>query len=334
MSAKVKVYTSPPAALEQLLRSHHLPHALPLLRRLRFTRFPGGITEHTRILYAAASDATEEPTEDGDVPFAAAYLDFSRGPETEIWLYASLERRPDALARAASSPSPPPSVDIDGGAGGTEESKEEASAACARAVLGEVKRLREAYSAARAGDPCVFAGALGETLRLALLNQGIVFDFVSIFDKWIFRLGALPEVRDPLVAAEGDMRWEPVRRKDIPLMLSRTKIPRTERTVSLLPSMAVYRDDGTPVAWAFLGPDSSLSSLHCEEEWRGRGFAKAVAVKIFRERLKDYDDDGHCWADVAPDNPQSQRVCKSLGGKVAWTVSWSTIDLDKSFPTR
>lgn len=94
------------------------------------------------------------------------------------------------------------------------------------------------------------------------------------------------------------------------------------RTVILLPSMAVYRDDGTPIAWAFLGPDSSLSSLHCEEEWRGKGFAKAVAVKIFRERLKEYDDDGHCWADVAPDNPQSQRVCKSLGGKVAWTVSW------------
>lgn len=86
--------------------------------------------------------------------------------------------------------------------------------------------------------------------------------------------------------------------------------------------MAVYQSDGTPIAWVILGPDSSLSNLHCEEEWRGKGFAKAAAVKILRERLKEYDDDEHCWADVAPDNPKSQRVCKSLGGKVAWSVSW------------
>ncbi|KAI1090416.1 hypothetical protein F5B19DRAFT_494469 [Rostrohypoxylon terebratum] len=322
MSPNVEVYTAPPDALARLLASHHLPHALPLLRRLRFTRFPGGITEHTRILYACASGARLGEGEDVGVreePFAAAYLDFSRGPETEIWLYASLERRPYALAQAASSP-----------AGGADVDREEASAACARAVLEEVKRQRDAYSAERAKVSFVFAGALNETLRLALLNQGLVFEFVSIFDKWIFRLEGLPEVREPL---EGGMRWEGVRREDIAFMLSRSKIPRTERTVSLLPSMAVYRDDGTPIAWAFLGPDSSLSSLHCEEEWRGKGFAKAVAVKIFRERLKEYDNDGHCWADVAPDNPQSQRVCGSLGGKVAWTVSWSRIDLDKSFPT-
>ncbi|KAI0890076.1 uncharacterized protein GGS22DRAFT_183427 [Annulohypoxylon maeteangense] len=322
MPPKVEVYTTPPPALEKLLRSHHLPHALPLLRRLRFTRFPGGITEHTRILYASASGAELGDDTPGDEPFAAAYLDFSRGPETEIWLYASLERRPDALARAASSVGRETRTD-------DEESREEASATCARLVLREVKRLRDLYSAARAQVSHVFAGALSETLRLALLNQGIVFEFVSIFDKWIFRLQDLPAVRDPL--GEG-MEWGPVRRKDIPLMLSRTKIPRTERTVMLLPSMAVYRDDGTPIAWAFLGPDSSLSSLHCEEEWRGKGFAKAVAVNIFRERLKDFDDDGHCWANVAPDNPKSQRVCKSLGGKVAWAVSWSRIDLDKSFP--
>ena len=39
-------------------------------------------------------------------------------------------------------------------------------------------------------------------------------------------------------------------------------------------------------------------------------------------RIKRNAAEGQCWADVAPDNPQSQRVCKSLGGKVAWTVSW------------
>lgn len=86
--------------------------------------------------------------------------------------------------------------------------------------------------------------------------------------------------------------------------------------------MAIYRDDGRPIAWAILGPDSSLSGLHCEEEWRGKGLAKAVATRLLRERLKEYDDEVYCWADVAPDNPNSQRLCKSLGGKVAWAISW------------
>ncbi|KAI1415909.1 hypothetical protein F5Y13DRAFT_139963 [Hypoxylon sp. FL1857] len=316
MPSDVAIYTSPPDALETLLRAHHVPHALPLLRRMRFTRFPGGITEHTRILFAAAGGA-ELGDVTADTPFAAAYLDLSRGPETEIWLYSSLERRPDALVSAASQSRSAATRER-----GTakEEEKEEAAAQCARRVLAEVKRQRDAYSAERAAVSTILAGTLSETLRLALLNQGVVFAQVNVYDKWVFRLDGLPDVPSPLAP---DMGWRGFRREDIPLMLSRTSIKRTERTLVLLRSMAVYRDDGTtPVAWALLGPDSSLSGLHCEEEYRGKGFAKAVAIRILREHLKDYDDDGRCWADVAPDNPKSQAVCKSLGGKVAWAVSW------------
>jgi hypothetical protein len=128
------------------------------------------------------------------------------------------------------------------------------------------------------------------------------------------------------------------------------------RTMKLLPSTALYLDDGTPVAWAFLGkkqahnglgeylvfhfcspcnrlinlvfdigPDSSLSSLHCEEPYRGKGIAKAVAVRALRDHLKNYVDDGqpaYGWADVAPDNVQSRGVCRSLKGKVKWQITW------------
>ncbi|KAI2784682.1 hypothetical protein F4815DRAFT_440985 [Daldinia loculata] len=324
VAVAVTVYTQPPEDLINLLQAHHRPYALPLLRRLRFTHFPGGITEHTRILFASAP-GLKPRDHTQDTPFAAAYLDLSRGPETEIWLYSSLERRPGTLASAAS--------------GG--KSAEELAAECAYYILREVKAIREAFYAPGTQHAAVqrldgldvhparvLAGTLSETTRLALLNRGIVFSYVAVFDKWMFSLDGLPEVPSPL--KEG-MEWRAVRREDIPLMLSRTKISRKERTIILLPSMAVYQSDGTPIAWVILGPDSSLSNLHCEEEWRGKGFAKAVAVKILRERLKEYDDDEHCWADVAPDNPKSQRVCKSLGGKVAWSVSWSGIDLDRSF---
>lgn len=71
----------------------------------------------------------------------------------------------------------------------------------------------------------VLAGTLSETTRLALLNRGIVFSYVAVFDKWMFSLDGLPEVPSPL--KEG-MEWRAVRREDIPLMLSRTKISRKE----------------------------------------------------------------------------------------------------------
>lgn len=295
---------------------------------MRFTRFPGGITEHTRILFAAAG-GTELGDATSDTPFAAAYLDLSRGPETQLWLYSSLERRPDALTSAASRSRYGNKEDAKAPGEGREEDKEEAAAQCARRVLAEVRRQRDAYSTGRAAMPTILAGTLSEALRLALLNQKVVFAQVDVFDKWMFRLDDLPNVPSPLAP---DMRWRDFRREDIPLMLSRTNIKRTERTIVLLRSTAVYQNDGTtPVAWALLGPDSSLSGLHCEEEFRGKGFAKAVAIKILRDHLKDYDDDSRCWADVAPDNPKSQAVCRSLGGKVAWAASWSWIDLDKSF---
>ncbi|KAI1466727.1 uncharacterized protein F4812DRAFT_460289 [Daldinia caldariorum] len=340
----VTVYTQPPEDLITLLRTHHRPYALPLLRRLSFTRFPGGITEHARILFASASGLSPrdhyQHHHHHSAPFAAAYLDLSRGPETEIWLYSSVE----ALGAGTTTHPSPSHQDQD------QEEKVAAAAECAYQLLREVKALREAFytpgtahAAAQRQEGLglrparILAGTLSEATRVALANRGVAFGYVAVFDKWMFRLGALPDVPSPLEEGEEEgmgMEWRPVRREDIPLMLSRTSIPRKERTIVLLPSMAVYKSDGTPIAWVLLGPDSSLSNLHCEEEWRGRGFAKAAAVKILRERLKEYDDDEHCWADVAPDNPKSQRVCKSLGGKIAWSVSWSGIDLDASFPDR
>ncbi|KAI1845238.1 hypothetical protein JX265_005393 [Neoarthrinium moseri] len=338
------VYTTPPTELLTLLNAH-LPHSLPLLRRLQFTRFPGGITEHTRILFTAApgdalistaeqgSIATEQDEKaaltllppEAPVSFTAAYLDLSRGPETELWMFCSLESLPSASG---------------GGGVALDPAGREASASAAQAValLHEVRRLRDEYRRGQQQQHAelprrpVLVGTLGAPLRAALLAAGCILPYDSDWDKWVFRLETLPlpalrRVEDAM-AREG-LRWGRVRREDVPLVLSRTKIPRKERTLVLLPSTTITLDDETPIAWCFLGPDGSLSSLHCEEQYRGRGFAKAVAVKIMLDHLRDYGGDGYCAADVAPDNVQSQGVCRSLGGKILWRSSWSTIDLDR-----
>ena len=49
-----------------------------------------------------------------------------------------------------------------------------------------------------------------------------------------------------------------------------------------------------------------------------------MAVKLICDYLKDHGGEGTtlCSADVAPDNASSQGVCRSLGGEIAWTLSW------------
>ncbi|KAK1769954.1 hypothetical protein QBC33DRAFT_529693 [Phialemonium atrogriseum] len=181
-------------------------------------------------------------------------------------------------------------------------------------------------------------GSLHEAVRQALIGAGVSVRATGVtprgvgwdfYDKWLFRV-------EDLAGAGGGgggelpagMRWDAIRDSgDAALVRARTAIPRKEATLLLLPNTAIRLDDGTPIAWAFLGLDGSLTSLHCEEPYRGRGLAKALAARLMRDHLGDFGDDGWCSADVSIRNPQSQGVCRSLHGKRAWKVSWFWVDL-------
>lgn len=209
---RVTRYAEPPESLTNLLTAH-LPYSLPLLRRLQFARFPGGRTETTHILFASSATEPLQPRGGGDggeaatAPFAAAYLDLSRGPETEIWLYASLERGSSSLA----SPQP--------------QGWPLMEAAPVLAMLARVRAVRDMWAAPRALGPAVLAGALAERTRAALTTAGVVFPTVGVFDKWLLRPEGLPA---PALSLPPGMRWATVRSADLGLVLSRSKIRRTE----------------------------------------------------------------------------------------------------------
>ena len=94
-------------------------------------------------------------------------------------------------------------------------------------------------------------------------------------------------------------------------------------TLMLLPSVAVRLEDGTLAAWAFLALDGTLSTLHCEEPYRRRGIGGAVATRVLRDYGSRFEGgDGWYAADVTVGNVQSQALCESLGGKLAWNMSW------------
>ncbi|OOG00231.1 hypothetical protein ASPCADRAFT_204130 [Aspergillus carbonarius ITEM 5010] len=132
-----------------------------------------------------------------------------------------------------------------------------------------------------------------------------------------------------------------VKRSDLGIVRARTVIPRSEETLAKLTSCAVYRDSGfvtspdggeerQPVAWAFLGTDGSLATLHVEEEVRGLGLAGLVGREVMRRGLKDEGEDGNeGWvhANVAMENRASRRVMEKLGGEVGWTVTWTVLEV-------
>lgn len=152
-------------------------------------------------------------------------------------------------------------------------------------------------------------------------------------NKFWFKVSDLPQTKE---LPQG-LRWGEMREKDLAIVQARTSIPRTARTLMSLKSVGVFEEStDKPVAWTFLGLDGSLTTLHTEDEWRGKGIAKAVAVKIFKEHAPGLaiDEDGNAWAhaDVYVGNVQSESVCRSLGGRPSVKILWVRIDLGEGYP--
>lgn len=170
---------------------------------------------------------------------------------------------------------------------------------------------------------------------------------------------------DPKALPEG-YSFSKVRREELRIVISRTNIPRTEETLSRLGCVALrYRtpeaaveetaegreegdaDSGPLIAWAFLGEDGSLKSLHVEPQHRGKGLAKAMTRKLLEELARDPlsmairpleadtvaagVETGAGWAhaDVMIDNLESAGVMRGLGGKKGWRVRWVSVDLER-----
>lgn len=129
--------------------------------------------------------------------------------------------------------------------------------------------------------------------------------------------------------------WSSVQEKDMRKILASTTIPRTARTLMELPSVAVRRGEGELVAWAFLGLDASLTSLHVDENLRGSGMGKKVAQLAFG-LLPDatgfpgiQDGEEWCHGDTEWSNLGSIGVMRGLGGEFGWNCHWVSLDLRK-----
>ncbi|KAL0932118.1 GNAT family protein [Colletotrichum truncatum] len=294
------IYTTVPDGLIPLLTSH-LPHSLPVLRRLQFTKVPGGQRPTARIIFAADGTSPDSSPRN----FSAAYLDFGSGMETSLFMYSTLEDNPSAAA-----------------------DDRQTCEAQILAVIDAVKQISKEQPENRGYPGGCLVGTLATVVREVLFARGVRVKPRADYEyqKWLFRVEDIPDF--DVVLPEG-ATWEPANEKDCEVVISRTHIPRQVKTLLTFPSLVLKLADGTPIAWSFLGTDGSLSSLHCEEPYRKRGYAKALAAKLIKRSTIEYGPDGWGSADVAPDNLGSRGMCKSLGGKHAWNCSWNILQLEE-----
>ncbi|KAE8378590.1 hypothetical protein BDV26DRAFT_280990 [Aspergillus bertholletiae] len=145
------------------------------------------------------------------------------------------------------------------------------------------------------------------------------------------------------------------------LIRFRTNVPRSRETLTKLPGVTIYSDYQTqlqphlsdssdaaespggraplgemPVAWAFLGIDGSLATLHVEPEYRGQQLALHVSKEAMRRGMaeggiwRDCGEKDEVWvhANVLESNKASRRVMEKLGGDIGWTCTWTVVEYD------
>lgn len=340
----------------------HLPVSLSLYRRLQFGRF----FEETKLLTNLSLDRQQldqpnpESTGQSDEPWLIAFVDRSCRPETEVWVFCSWESGAHKYNTrnnnsTSSSLALPP--------GGKEERLLRNLLAAMKALpipisihqdvldakttqldndstKDSVGLSRDDY-ASHMLDPNIMLWGATHERTLPLLQQlgvagGERFKAAATPNlMFTWDVDALAEERE---LPEG-LLWGELKQSHFALVRSRTQIPRQDRTLAILPNIGIFPDvphpqqaHRKPIAWVFVGLDASLTTLHVEPEWRGRGLAKAITKKLFREKMGLFWEDGVTkWAHgyVIRGNKESEGMCRSLNGSSDWDVYWVRVDLSR-----
>lgn len=200
MAPVVLSYHSVPGELFEPLKAH-LPFSLPLLRRLQYTSFPGGLSEDSRIVLV--HDSSEADDGIGALTkFTVAYVNVGGGPDTQMWLYSTLEDHKQL--------------------GEAEISFYDKQL---EYIVQEAMRLARALGRPMVYPEGVLLGSLSASTRSLLEKTGRVHPRESpVYDKWLFRVEEVPEKEATL--PDGTY-WDAANEHDCEVVISRTNIPRT-----------------------------------------------------------------------------------------------------------
>lgn len=329
----------------QILRPH-IPVSLPLYRRLQAGRFFDATVLLTNLDLDASlkgdSCTYKDVTKDGhhntqDEPYLLAFVDRSCRPETEAYLFASWEIQDPSSITAEQQDAIDSLIhnllqamrDL-----GLPESIHSQASANDMEIATDHLGLTVADYGSHAANPNIMLwGSIHERTvpiltRLNYIAPGFKTSLVPNH-SFVWDVGQMQPL-DQRALPEG-LRWGQLTPEHFALVKSRTQIPRQDKTLAVLPNLAIFETEtDRPVDWAFVGLDGSLTTLHTEQEWRGKGLAKMLTTKLFKEKMGRFWEEGvprlaHGY--VIDGNKESEGMCRSLGGVSEWQVYWLRVDL-------
>ncbi|KAL2820867.1 hypothetical protein BDW59DRAFT_181332 [Aspergillus cavernicola] len=370
----------------------HLPNSGPLLRRVQYQSTHNSPTAH--ILATLPPESESGPPDPGS-PWLAAYADIHRGPDTQIWLFSSLEANTTLTGKEREITKSqlltlftkirvdliPPYLETFSASGrpvavpGEEEQEKEQEQGIKKIpahpktsfLLGTVHaRLVDLICelSSETLSTSTSSPKLNPTVRI-LRGQNVFYAKYcfpsSSFSIPVHELEKAAEAgykfHDPSTGISG------IQSHHLDLVKSRTHIPRSKEALLAMGGVALYYYPSTtsstslstsrkmervnmPIAWAFLGFDGSLTSLHVEVEHRGKGLGGLVGREVMQRGVDVFgpkpesesasaSGDGSTrereewfYADVAVDNGASRRVMEKMGGVGLWDVAWMVIEVD------
>ena len=335
MSSSMQEYKLDQATVTSFLTllKSNLPYTLSLYRRLQFQHFSPAARIVSSISPSTAATRPQHDTQQ----WIIAYVDRSRRPETEIFLASSWENNISTYETIKDDKAIKSLVtDLVASVASLSDHQSEEASSMPQPTSGP-----NIYTAHLSSPSLVLFGAVHHTTACVIRDLGLLSSdtiekdgLPEAYHRWVFPLHDAPISSDIFTLADGLVYGE-LRERDFGTVRARTSIPRQDRTLRTLARIAGYdrTNEDVPVAWAFLGVDGSLSTLHVEKEYRGKGVARAVAVRLWEKELKSFTgmEGGERWAsaDVATYNRESNAVCKGLGGEVAYIDYWLRVDVNK-----
>lgn len=292
----------------------HLPHSNPLYNRLQA---PHNVP--SRHCVFAATFPPPSPGARTSVPdiFTILFSDRSRHEESQIWMFNSLITRPAPLSQA----------------------EQDILSSHVASAVHFLKHLSVPLAPGWPFSPILRFACVHETLTrslYAVAKSEDAIPYVTTWNEWLLPTSTLSSIpREPASLPPG-YTISRVPEDQLAIVLSTSEIKRQPETYLILPSVGILNDDGTLVAWGYIGIEGSFATLYVLPDYRGRGLAKCVAQQLLgrlaRGEFKDLGyggDSGWVHSEVKKGNIGSEGVMKALGAELGWTVSYLRVDGEK-----
>jgi GNAT superfamily N-acetyltransferase len=292
----------------------HLPHANPLYNRLQA---PHNIPSR-HCLYAATFPSTS-PGSIPSVPeiYTVLFADRSRHEESQIWIFNTIITHPAPLA----------------------QTQRDALSSHLTSAIFFLKGISIPEAPGWPFSPFLRFACVHEAISQSLeeiTRPREAMPYITRWNAWnistsVFSSSARESRRLP-----DGFRVGRVPEDQLDIVIATSSIKRQPSTYLILPSVGLLNENGLLVAWGYVGIDGSFATLYVLPDYRGKGLASYVAEELLRRLgggdFKDMGYDGKSgWvhSDVKAGNEGSEKVMKSLGGKVSWGTSYIWVDSDK-----